>query len=234
MTFSKITAIVSAYFAENFLERRLENLLVQETRPKIVVVCQEDSAEEQIAKGFSDTGKVVIVSTPDVPTIYAAWNYAIGVSETEYLTNANSDDLLYPGALKEMQKVLDKNVKAAVVYADADIVNNLGQIVGKFEWAEGGLERLLQGCFVGPMPVWRRSLHAVCGLFNPLFHVAGDYEFWLRVASKGYRFHHIQKSLGAYTERKDSAEHREPMRTAWETARARSLYREKESNNGAK
>jgi len=221
---SKITAIVSAYFDAQYLAGRLDNLLAQKPKPEIVVVCQTDSAEHTIAMGYKG---VEIVTTPDIPTIYAAWNMAIKRATGDYLTNANCDDRLYPGALAALTKVLDKNPKYAVVYADADVVEAVdGPPIGAFEWAEGGIEQLLRGCFVGPMPMWRKSLHDKYGLFDGEMYSAGDYEFWLRIAKADERLYHFRGSLGAYLKRQDSAEHRESLRSLWEQARAKARYRE--------
>ena len=113
-----------------------------------------------------------------------------------------------------------------VAYFDITQVSEIGgEPIGTFQWAEGGLAALLRGCFLGPMPMWRKSLHDEYGMFNTDYHSAGDYEFWLRLASKGVKFHHIKEVLGAYLVRDDSAEKREPLRSTWETAKARGLYR---------
>jgi len=66
----KISAIVSAYYAEKYIERRIANLQEQTLIPEIVVVCQDGSFEQKIA---ADAGAVVI-STPDIPNLPIAWN----------------------------------------------------------------------------------------------------------------------------------------------------------------
>jgi len=38
-------------------------------------------------------------------------------------------------------------------------------------------------CICGPQPLWRRSIHERHGWFDESFKVAGDYEFWLRIAT---------------------------------------------------
>jgi hypothetical protein len=144
----------------------------------------------------------------------------------EYLTNANCDDRLYPGALAQMAQALDDNPDRAVAYADVDQVLEIGgDPIGRFEWAEGGLDQLMKGCFLGPMPMWRRSLHDTHGLFDAEMRSAGDYEFWLRLAAAGETFHHIAEPLGAYLMREDSLESREKLRSLWEQSRAKSRHR---------
>ena len=221
---SKVTAIVSAYYCADFLEGRITNLLEQEA--EIIVVCQVDSAEQKIAEKVLTGTYHICVITPDIPTIYRAWNLGIENATGDYITNANSDDRLYPGSLTKMAKVLDENKKYAVVYGNQDIVDEIGgDPIQRYEWMEGGIEELLNGCFLGPQPMWRKSLHEKHGLFDADMQVAGDYEFWLRLAKAGEKFFHLREVVGAYLLNLRGAEKRERVRTIWETARARARYR---------
>jgi len=219
---TKVSAIVSAYYAEEYIEGRIANLKAQDCELEIVVIAQLDTPEAKVAR----TNKCTVIYTPDIPTIYDAWNMGIKEASGDYVTSANSDDRLYPGALARMAQLLDDKQHIGVVYPDVNIVEEIdGKPVSKFTWAEGGLAKLLEGCFVGPAPMWRKSLHEKHGHFDAAFHIAGDYEWWLRLATAGVKFQRIAEPLGAYLKRKDSAEHREQLRTVWETARARGRYR---------
>jgi len=219
----KVSAIVSAYFAEDYLAGRLDNLFAQSLVPEVIVICQAGSKEREIVKGYH---KVKVIATDDIPTIYAAWNVGVQAANGEYLTNANCDDRLWPDALKNMAAILDRKEKYSVVYGNQEIVNEIGgEPVGQFDWAEGDIEELLKGCFLGPMPMWRRSLHARYGMFDAEMHVAGDYEFWLRLAKAGEKFYHLKEITGQYYSSIGSAEKRQKIRTVWETARARARYR---------
>lgn len=220
----RVSAIVSAYYASEYLMGRIENLLAQKPCPEILIVCQLDSTEEFIAAAYQ--GRARIITTKDVPTIYEAWNIGIAAARGKYLTNANSDDRLYPGALEYLADGLDDHPEVAVVYANSDIVTAIDGIpVNRYEMRQGGFPELLESCFVGPMPMWRRDLHATHGLFDANFRTAGDYEFWLRITAAGEKLLHLPRTIGAYTHREDSAERREKLRTLWESARARSRYR---------
>jgi hypothetical protein len=115
---------------------------------------------------------------------------------------------------------------AALVYGDSDIVKVYdGMPVNRFQWSEGGHAELLERCFVGPMPVWRRSLHEKYGFFDGKMHSAGDYEFWLRLTSSGEKLYHLNRCVGAFLSHADSASMREPLRSIWETAQARDRYK---------
>ena len=217
-----VTAIVSAYYAKEYIKGRLENLLEQEPQPEIIVVCQVRSPEHKAAKAH----KIMAIATEGIPTIYKAWNMAIEYASGDYITNANCDDRLYPGALAELAKVLDDNQDVGISYSWVDIVKKIGgDPIGKYTWSEGGFDLLMKGCFMGPFPMWRKSLHDEYGLFDDNLKIAGDYDMWLRLLKNGVQCKCIRKSLGAYLSRPDSAEHREELTAVWETAKVRTRHR---------
>ena len=213
-----VSAIVSAYYAERFLKKRLDNLMYQDPRPEIIVVCQKGSLEEAIAKTYD----VMWIITHDIPTIYAAWNMAIKAANCEYITNANCDDWIYSGSYAEMSKILNDNSDISLVYGDNNITD------GKTNWIhhrkEGDYEFLKTCCFVGPMPMWRKSLHDQYGYFDEKLRICGDYEFWLRIASHGEKFFHLRKAVGMYLKRLGSAEHRDPLVTLAEYEYVKKMY----------
>lgn len=197
-----VSAIVSAYYAKDFIRARLDNLFSLDPRPEVIVVAQLGSVEAEIAKTYD----VTWILTPDIPTIYAAWNMAIKAANGEYITNANCDDTVYPDSYTHMASLLESNPDIAVVYGNNLILDGPTKMLHKRN--HGDYEFLKTCCFVGPMPMWRKSLHDKYGYFNELFNVCGDYEFWLRVASHGEFIHHTTSIIGEYRKRPESAEHR--------------------------
>jgi hypothetical protein len=198
-----VSAIVSAYYAKDFIRARLDNLMYQVPRPEVIVVAQLGSLEAEIAKTYD----IMWILTPDIPTIYAAWNMAIKASNCDYITNANCDDHIYSGSYAEMAKVLNDDQSIGLVYGNENQTDGKTNILKQRPQGDFGL--LTKMCFVGPMPMWRKSLHDKFGYFNESFRVCGDYEFWLRIAANGVKLHHIPRALGLYLNRPNSAEHRQ-------------------------
>lgn len=221
----KVSCIVSAYYAEQFIRGRISNLLSQKGVDfEILASCAEDSPEQAILSEF-DAPNLKVVTTVGVPGLYATWNELIQLAEGVYITNSNSDDRLYPGALALLAETLDNNKSVALVYADTDIVVEVGgDPVNRHTWITGGMFELVHGCFIGPMPMWRASLHEKYGLFDEEMESSGDYEYWLRIVSNGEKILHVPQVVGAYTKREDGIESRNSFLTTWETARARSRY----------
>lgn len=232
---AKVTAIVSAYYAEKFIEGRLENLLAQSLKPEVIVICQTGSKEHETAKKFD----VTIIDTPDIPTLYEAWNMAIERASGEYITTANCDDRFYPRAIEKLAKALDDNPSFAMAYTNIDMVEQIdGEPKRQFQWMEGGLKELVfKGCFLGPMPMWRKSLHDKHGYFLTKetllngdvynYQIVADYEYWMRLAAGGEKFYHIKEVLGAYLSHANNLEHKHALRRHWEDARVRSKYQER-------
>lgn len=217
---TKVTAIVSAYYAADYIDGRLTNLLEQSPRPEIVVIAQQGSIEEQIARQYG----CLVLTTAGIPTLYKAWNIGIRACSGEYITSANCDDRLYPDALKTMAKALDKYADCGVAYSDIDI-DEEGKPIRTWKRKEPSIKSLLTTCAPGPFPMWRKALHNKYGLFNEAFQVAGDYEFWLRLASRGVKFHHIKKALGTWAKRPDALEFRDSTVTHTETRNIRQAYK---------
>lgn len=201
-----ISAIVSAYYAEEYIINRLGNLFNQNTQLEIIVVAQEGSVELDAARAVD----VVVVPTIGIPTIYDAWNMGIRMAKGDYITNANCDDRLYPGALQKMATVLDKNPDVGLVFSAVDMTiegehpKYWKRISNKTGVFKNALETLKAMCIIGPMPMWRRNL----GYFDGTMKHAGDYEFFMRVAHAGVGFYFIEEALGVYDQRMSGNEHK--------------------------
>jgi len=231
----KLSCLLSTYYDLSLLEGRLINLLTQkevDEDMELIVIAQRDYEELEVLDKWQKEYdyriyfETKIITTEGIPTLYEAWNMGIEVASGEYLTNVNTDDRLYPGALQKMIDVLDNDPEIGVVYPDVHRVATIdGEPFGTYTWAEGDFDVLIHGCFLGPMPMWRKSLHDEFGLFDPEMHSSGDYDFWLRLAKAGVKMKRIPEPLGRYYDRQESIEHREPVRTVWETANARRRYR---------
>lgn len=202
-----ISALVSCYHAEQFVERRMVNLLGEGV--EVVVVCQKNSKEHKVAKKYP----VKIVTTPDIPTVGKAWNLAIHNSTGEYLTIANTDDLIYKGGYNHIKKAF-RNEQVGLVFPRID-VEEKGIITGwdRMRCKSGVIPKMYDvlsvRSIIGPMPMWRRSLHDQFGYLNEDYEVITDYEWCLRLAKGGVGFYYIAEPMGLYLRRADSLEHRE-------------------------
>ncbi|MBN1850776.1 MAG: glycosyltransferase [Deltaproteobacteria bacterium] len=213
-----VSAIVSTYNSEKYIKGCLEDLEAQTIarRLEIIVV---DSASQQneraIVKEFQRKyDNIVYIRTDKRESVYEAWNRGIKASRGIYITNANTDDRHRKDAFERMADVLDTRTDIALVYADVIITKHENETFERctpfdvYYWLDWDRRFLLEkGSFIGPQPMWRRTLHDEYGYFDGSLKTSGDYEFWLRI-SQTNDFLRIPILLGLYLESPDSIEHR--------------------------
>lgn len=228
-----VTAIVSAYNSEDHLAGCLEDLEAQTiaSRLEIIVVDSGSRQNEQaVVERFQEQySNIRYIRTEQRETIYAAWNRAIRVARGRYITNANTDDRHRRDALERLAAVLESHRDVALVYADSAVTKQSNASFesatreGYFRWPDFDANKLFEVCYVGPQPMWRRELHDRYGEFDASFEVAGDYEFWLRIATRE-AFRHIPEALGLYLTSEQGMERRHPQLCGEESERARARH----------
>ena len=230
-----VSAIVSTFSSERFLEGCLADLEAQTIADQIEIIVVDSASEEgegDIVRRWQERyPNIRYTRTASREPIYAAWNRAIRMARGTYLTNANTDDRHKANAFERMRRVLDMRPDVALVYAD--VVETVAEnqtfdrctptrVLRWHDWSRDTL--LTQGCFIGPQPMWRRSVHEEYGFFDERLVSSGDFEFWLRI-SQTHPFHHIREPLGLYLSRPDSVEHRHRDLKTLEDVRILSAYR---------
>jgi glycosyltransferase involved in cell wall biosynthesis len=221
-----VSAIVSVYNSERFIEgclRDLEDQTIADTLEIIVINSGSQQNEEAVVRTYQERfNNIVYVRTEERETIYKAWNRGIEIARGKYITNANADDRHRKDAFEIMVKVLENDGDVDLVYANSIVTNNENESfdrnvpikhINRIKPEPNATSALLlQGSFIGPQPMWRKSIHQRIGLFDESLDVAGDYDFWLRMSDK-CNLHHIDEYLGLYLNNPDSAEHRNPERS---------------------
>ena len=214
----KVSAIVSTFNAERFIRGCLEDLvnqtLYQQGGLEIIIVdsCSEQNEKAVVEEFQKQYRSITYIRTTIRETVYAAWNRGIKAARGEYITNANTDDRRRKDALEVMAALLDQKPGIGLVYADVIITETENETfekhtrTGQYQWPDFDRVVLSIGCFIGPQPMWRKSLHDRYGYFDERFSASGDWEFWLRIAV-GTRFLHIPEFLGVYLRSPHSLEH---------------------------
>jgi glycosyltransferase involved in cell wall biosynthesis/ADP-heptose:LPS heptosyltransferase/Tfp pilus assembly protein PilF len=212
-----VSAIVSTYNSEKFIEGCLEDLEAQTIADQLEIIVIDTGSQQNegsIVKKFqSRYANIRYIRTEERESVYAAWNRGIKFASGKYLTNANTDDRHRRDALEQMVTVMESEPGIDLVYADVIKTRTPNETydqctpIGMLRWHDWDRQALLEkGCFIGPQPVWRRKVHDTYGYFNTDYAISADYEFWLRI-SQTSTFFHIRTPLGLYLDRPDSIEH---------------------------
>lgn len=219
----RVTAIVSTYCAAKYLPSQLDNLLAQTISEELEIIVVDSGSlenEGEIVSAYQNrsnstgSNNNIVYIRSERETLYGAWNRAVAIARGQYLINANTDDRLGSNSYEILAAALDSAPEAALVYSDAwetedeyDILHftDLAPLENwtKIDTPDYSHKDLLLRCFIGAFPMWRRSLHEQLGVFDPTFTVAGDYDFWLRIAEH-YPFKRIAQPLALILESPES------------------------------
>ena len=169
----------------------------------LVIDSGSEQKEYKIVEEFQNAHQSIIYyRTDERESLYQAWNRGIEEASGQYITNANTDDRHDFKCLEMLVNKLEEQPDCDVAYgnlyksAAANETfddNNKSKPCYSQKYHPGSL---LLHDFIGAQPVWRKSLHDKIGLFDESYEVVGDYEFFLRAASKGCKFIHEPKAEG--------------------------------------
>lgn len=204
----KVSIITSIYKGEQFIEHFLEQITRQTIFNKcelILINANSPEDEERHVEPFLKKFNNIKYFRLDVdPGLYAVWNLAIESSSAPYITNANLDDVKAPWCIEEQALELDFHPHIDLVYGatletykplETFEKNSADKI---FPCLDFSLKNLLQVNSPHSSPMWRRSIHDKYGHFDTNYKYCGDYEMWLRAATKGSEFKKINSNLSLY------------------------------------
>lgn len=101
-----------------------------------------------------------------------------------YLAWLNSDDTYQPQAISRAVAYLEANPKIGMVYGDANLIDEHGNVIGKFPARQTDYARLRRGYVHIPQQAafFRANLWKQVGPLDPSFYFAMDYDLWVRLA----------------------------------------------------
>jgi glycosyltransferase involved in cell wall biosynthesis len=192
----RFSVIVPSFQQGGFLERTLRSILDQRDAD-VEVIVQDGGSKDQsveILKRYAD--RVRWKSKPDGGQS-AAINEGFQRASGEYLCYLNSDDVLYPDALREVSAYFAAHPEATVIYGLADFIDDEDHRIAAYPVEPWNYTRLLETCFVcQPACFIRRAIWERFGPFDQTLHYAMDYDYWLRVGAI-VPFHFLPKKLAA-------------------------------------
>jgi uncharacterized membrane protein YdfJ with MMPL/SSD domain len=208
----KISLITSVKNASEFIEQFMEDVvnqsIFQEKCEWIIVNVNphgEDFEEKVILQYLEKYPNITYSRITDDPGVYEVWNLAIKQSSGEFITNLNCDDRRDKANLEVLAKTLVANPDIDLIYYDSYITHkpniqmqNIKRGTKRYRFEEFSFDALLRKNLPHNNPMWRRQMHDTYGYFSSEYKSAGDWEFWLRSASKGAVFMKHPRVLGAY------------------------------------
>lgn len=227
---SVITAIGPLSRYEKFILNYLSNIQEQinfESTEFIIVYSEWSKLFNKVTK-FKN---IKFIKEDEMLGVYNAWNIGIQHSTTEYITNWNVDDIRFDLNTILKYDILSKDYNTDLVYNyytattledyDKLDINNLNYI----PYPDNFHTQVLQCCMAGPDPMWRKSTHSFIGYFDyKNYSIIGDWEMWVRMASKDMKFKLIPHVLSIYIDHNNTVSKSDDFKAEEQKIRLQNQY----------
>lgn len=163
-----------------------------------------------IINGTTDNTEEVINSIKDSririlhsqPGIVPALNEGLRNARGNIIARQDADDIWLPSKLNKQLDFLDKNTEIDVVGTQLDVVDANGDLIRKTTYPtvhDDMVKSLLTGNNpIGhPSVVFRKRILDRCAGYFDLFHLAEDYDLWIR-AIPWYKLANLDETLVTY------------------------------------
>jgi glycosyltransferase involved in cell wall biosynthesis len=179
-----VSIITPSYNQAHYLPETIQSVLSQDYPNLEYIIVDGGSADDtgEIIKQYSSQ-LAWWVSEPDQGQTDAL-NKGFAHASGEIFAWLNSDDTYLPGAISQAVESLLAQPEAAMVYGDANLVDENGKVIGRFPSRQTSLKQMLRGSVHIPQQTtffWSRLWKQV-GPLDPSFHFAMDYDLWVRLA----------------------------------------------------
>lgn len=201
----KISIVTSSLNRGRFIEKAILSVLSQKWPDTEHIVIDGGSQDNtlDILKKYAD--KLKWVSEPDSGQSEAT-NKGLRMVTGDIVGLLNSDDTYLPGAFSAVAEYLTKNPSVSAVYGHYAYIDPNDRIILKrYEIPfDLGVLRYWSNYMHQPTVFFRAEVIKDVGLWDERLRYAADYEYWLRLATRGHRFALVPRLLATYRMHPDS------------------------------
>ena len=204
-----VSIIIPAHNVAPYIGETLASVMVQRFTDYEVIVVNDGSTDETEAALAPFRDRIVYLWQEN-RGVSSARNAALRVARGRYIALLDGDDIWLPGYLKTLVARLEGDEKMDIVYPNAIFF-------GSPRW-EGKLfmdtypsrepvtfEKLLtRECVVFISSMFRREAAEEAGGFDETLGACEDFDMWLRMAQRGFRFSFTTEPLVRYRRRSSS------------------------------
>jgi GT2 family glycosyltransferase len=191
-----LVSIVTPSFNQGrFLRRTIDSVLAQDYPHIEYVVIDGGSSDDSTAVLHSYGDRIRWVSEPDRGQSDAI-NKGFARCRGTIRAYLNSDDVLWPDAVRTVVEQFERHPDWDLVYGNAYHIDADDRILERYPTARYDLGRLLQNCFIcQPAAFWRTEIAHRVGAFDAELHYAMDLDYWLRIDRAGGRLQQVPEVL---------------------------------------
>lgn len=217
----RVSIVIPCFNDGQFIKEALASVEVYPDLIYEIIIVNDGSTDPVTCQVFDELrGKGYKVIDQPNQGLSAARNTGIKLARGEYILPLDSDNRIRPAYIHKGIEILDKFPDVAVAYGDVERfgegIDDLQKIpdfnlsyedvsfVNGFKGVQKipdfNLSWLVNHNYIDACAVFRKSVWEECGPYdiNMPFGCYEDWDFWLSVAKKGYKFHHVPEVLFDY------------------------------------
>ncbi len=208
-----VTALVSAYASEKFMEACLKNLVRQTLGDRLEILVIDSASTEnegEIVKRFQEQySNIRYIRTDQRETLYEAWNRGVQEARGRYIVNANTDDAHRDDAFELLFDLLEKENQVGLAYADCVWTTKpndqfpSSHTIREVRYPDYHPGLSLFYCYTACLQFWRKSTLNELGMFDTRWKAVGDYEILMRAAQRGVKVLHVPELLSLFYQNTD-------------------------------
>lgn len=221
-----VSIIVVSYNHEKFIIDCLESIKTQ-TYENIELILSDDCSSDntyELAKKWCDENQsrfnnVIAYRNETNLGVTRNCNKGLGHAKGKFIKIFASDDMLLPSAISDLTEYLNANPGHDLVYSNTIIVDENAhhpidlsvytQRLYKKKQREGNdlMDALYNGNFISATgALIRKETYDKYGIYSEKYSFE-DYEYWLRIASKGGSIGYLDKVTAGYRKLGSSIDH---------------------------
>lgn len=184
----RVSILMAAYNAADFLREALDDLLSQSMRDFELVVVEDGStdATAEILREYAlRDDRMVVVHNDGNRGLPASLNRGIGLCRAPLIARADADDRYMRDRLERQLDYLDAHPEVGLLSCAVEKIDLDGRtlFVTRFPTEDGEIRmrELFVNCFSHPGSVYRRALVQEAGGYDEAFSTSQDADLWLRL-----------------------------------------------------
>jgi len=204
---SSISIVIPCYNSAHFLPEAIESVENYSGKNSYEVVIVDDGSTEietlELLKVYDKKGYTILYQPNKGPA--AARNNGIKNSKSEYILLLDSDNKIRSNYIDEGIQALEDDVDVAVVYGNPFFFGDAQQRVN-FKSRDFDIKTIIAENYIDMCAVVRKSAwQDVSGLDEErLLMGHEDWEFWINLYKRGWKFKYIDEILFDYRVRENS------------------------------
>jgi glycosyltransferase involved in cell wall biosynthesis len=199
MPLPKISIVTPSLNQGHFIEECIKSVVSQDY-PDFEHIIIDGGSSDQTVEILKKYSHLIWISEPDNGQSDAL-NKGFRMAAGEIIGWLNADDKYLPGSFYKVARYMELHPEVDIVYGDYRFIDENGKITQVRKELDFDLFMLkyLHVLYIpSTATFFRIKIIEEKNFLREDFHYAMDYEFFLRLALKGYKFGHLQEILAEF------------------------------------